>query len=142
MLVTPPLCAQATAVLAAPPLTTFGADAEVDEDDDEELVDDDSLLCGDGGRPLSRRAKKAAARSELITSRLVLAKSRSHCAFVCAHHGIAEPKSAGVFSCSLARTLRDHATEYARADPCPPIQDRASSQPWHHSKFFPLGQRT
>ena len=86
------------------PFNKFGADAaEADDEqlldeellDEEELVDDDGLLRGTEGRPSSRRAKKAAARSELITMCRVFHKSGSHCALVFAHHGIDEPKSGG-----------------------------------------------
>ena len=103
---TPPFCAQAMAETVGPPFNKFGADAaEADDEelldeellDEEELVDDDGLLRGTVGRPSSRRAKKAAARSELITIRSLRAKSAYHCAFVFAHHGIVEPKSGGAF---------------------------------------------
>ena len=75
-----------------PPFNKFGAEADDEEPLDEELldkeklVDDDGLLRGTEGRPSSRRAKKSAARSELITIRLLLAKSACHCNFVFAHH--------------------------------------------------------
>ena len=103
---TPPFCAQAMAESVGPPFNKFGADAaEADDEelldeellDEEELVDDDGLLRGTEGRPSSRRAKKAAARSELITIRSLRAKSAYHCAFVFAHHGIVEPTSGGAF---------------------------------------------
>ena len=87
---------------AGSPSDAFGADAAEEADDEElldeeELVDDDGLLRGTEGRPSSRRAKKADARSELITIRWLFAKSAYHCAFVFAHHGIDEPKSGGAF---------------------------------------------
>ena len=94
----PPLCAQETVISgpATPSPPTSASDGS-DEDDEEELVDDDELLrdssCGRGGRPSSRLAKTAAALPQVITARFVFAKSRSHCALVPAHQGIAEPKS-------------------------------------------------
>ena len=116
MRVTPPLCAQDTVISrpAAPSPPTFG-NAGGDEGDEEELFDAGELLhasCrGRGSRPSSRRAKKAAARAEVITSRLVFAKSRSHRAVVTTHQSIIEPKSGWA---SFAAPGTDHSRSRSR----------------------------
>ena len=98
---TPTFAPKSMAESVGPPFNKFGAEADdeepLDEEllDEEELVDDDGLLRGTEGRPSSRRAKKAAARSELITMRWLFANPAYHCAFVFAHHGIVEPTSGG-----------------------------------------------
>ena len=80
----PPLCAQrmaASADLRASEESPDEEDDEFDEEllvDEEVLVDDDEVLRGREGRPPSRRAKKAAARVDVINKRRVFAKSASH----------------------------------------------------------------
>ena len=126
MRATPPLCAQAMAESAGSPFNAFGADAAEEAGDEEllddvELVDDDGLLRGTVGRPSSRRAKKAAARSELITIRWRLCLPNPHPTAPSYLHTTASSSRHREVPVSrfLARILRDHAAGCAKADPCP-----------------------
>ena len=77
----------------SPWFVLLDVDEGEDVDDDEVADKDLGDFLGGGGRCWSRHRKKDTARSEINTFFFVDAKSRSHCDFVFAHHGMVEPAS-------------------------------------------------